>query len=96
MNAFVEKRPAATGCCASAPPGRRQQVSLGLVMRASARRGAQSLPEEFSYCGRCGRPLNGAPWRTPPGLADRAGPAALAVRPIRPAVTVARPQRSNW
>jgi enoyl-CoA hydratase/carnithine racemase len=62
MNAFVEKRPARYRLLRQrAAEGGSSEFPWGSYARVCPACGAQSLPEDFSYCGRCGRPLNGAP-----------------------------------
>ena len=61
MNAFVEKRPADYRRLRQrAAEGKSSEFMWGPYVRACASCGAQHLPEEFEFCGRCGAALNGA------------------------------------
>lgn len=58
MNAFVEKRPPdVPGLRAGLSEGRSVEYFHGAPQARCRHCGARDLPEEFAYCGVCGRPL---------------------------------------
>ena len=61
MNAFVEKRPPDYRRLRQrAAEGKSSEFMWGPYARACPACGAQHLPEEFEFCGKCGAALNGA------------------------------------
>jgi hypothetical protein len=60
MTAFVEKRPARYRMLRErAAQGQSSEFIWGPYSGRCANCGAQSLPEEFAFCGQCGAALNG-------------------------------------
>ncbi|HJW83799.1 MAG TPA: hypothetical protein VJ754_05790, partial [Anaerolineae bacterium] len=61
MNAFVEKRPPDYRRLRQrAAEGKSSEFMWGPYARACPTCGAQHLPEDFEFCGKCGAALNGA------------------------------------
>ena len=61
MTAFVEKRPPDyAGLRQRAAEGRSSELPWGAPLRTCPSCGAKHLPEEFTFCGRCGTRLEGS------------------------------------
>ncbi len=61
MTAFVEKRPARFRMLRQrAAEGRSSEFMWGPYTQTCSSCGAQGIPEEFTFCGACGTPLNGS------------------------------------
>ncbi len=61
MTAFVEKRPPQYRLLRErAAQGKSSEFIWGPYSQTCSNCGAKALPEEFTFCGECGNPLDGA------------------------------------